>query len=98
MTGKRLSLLITLALCLIVSLPAASQSGNGYALTWHTIDNGGVTFNMGNGYQLGGSVGQPDAGSLSSGDYTLVGGFWQGKTVVGNTRRVYLPLVLRQVP
>jgi len=38
-------------------------------------------------------VGQPDAGVLSGGGYTLAGGFWPG----GAAARygVYLPLVLR---
>jgi hypothetical protein len=37
-------------------------------------------FSQGGGYELGGTIGQPDAGSpampLAGGDYELVGGFW----------------------
>jgi hypothetical protein len=70
----------------------AAQSGDGYDLTWSTVDGGGYTFSAGGGYTLGGTVGQPDAGSLSGGGYTLGGGFWGGAAI---EYPVYLPLVLR---
>lgn len=51
-----------------------------YDLSWSTIDGGGATFSTGGAYSLGGTSGQPDAGSLttpmSGGAFTLVGGFW----------------------
>ncbi|MBN2390921.1 MAG: hypothetical protein JXR84_09365 [Anaerolineae bacterium] len=93
---SRMVIPITLIILLSVSSLARAQSGNGYDLTWHTIDSGGVTFSMGNGYQLGGTIGQPDAGSLSGGNYTLSGGFWQsGESSEPSAHCVYLPLVLR---
>ena len=86
---------IWLLLALLVLLPAVAlaQTGGGYDLTWSTIDGGGATWSEGGGYALGGTVGQPDAGVLSGGGYTLAGGFWPG----GAAARygVYLPLVLR---
>lgn len=82
MNRKHFTLLMTLALCIAVSLPAVSQSGSGYDLTWRTIDNGGAIFNVGGDYQLGGAIGQPDAGVLRDGGYTLVGGFWNGGAAV----------------
>lgn len=54
--------------------------------------DGGATFSTSGGYELGGTVGQPDAGGLSGGTYTLGGGFWGGGAVEYN---IYLPLVLR---
>jgi len=83
--------LIILALLLPVET-ALAQSGGGYDLTWNTVDGGGYTFSTGGGYALGGTVGQPDAGALTGGGYTLTGGFWGGAT---GQYRVYLPLVLR---
>jgi len=83
-------------LAVLLSLPASvalAQSGGGYDLTWNTIDGGGYTFSEGGGYSLGGTVGQPDAGALSSGGYNLSGGFWPGGTAA--RYGVYLPLVLR---
>ncbi len=96
---------VAVSLCLLASLAAllalgvvsgvSAQSGGGYDLTWNTIDGGGATFSTGGGYSLGGTVGQPDAGTLSGGPYTLAGGFWGGGAA---QYRVYLPLVLRNYP
>ena len=49
----------------------------GLDLIWNTIDGGGATFSTGGGFSLGGTIGQPDAGSaLSGGSFSLIGGFW----------------------
>ena len=63
-----------------------------YTLDWWTVDGGGAAFNEGDGYALGSTAGQPDAGVLGDGKYTLVGGFWVSGAV---SHRIYLPLVLR---
>ena len=68
--------LVVVALALLVAQPAASQTGNGYDLTWSTIDGGGYTFSTGNGYELGGTIGQPDASTTSGSGYSIAGGFW----------------------
>ena len=85
--------LLTLTALLLLASVALAQSGGGYDLSWSTVDGGGATWSEGGGYALGGTVGQPDAGVLSGGGYTLAGGFWPG----GAAARygVYLPLVLR---
>jgi hypothetical protein len=87
----RFTLLVVLLL--LLAPVAQAQSGGGYDLSWNTVDGGGATWSEGGGYSLGGMVGQPDAGVLSGGGYTLAGGFWPG----GAAARygVYLPLVLR---
>jgi hypothetical protein len=74
---------------------ALAQSGNGYDLSWNTVDGGGHTFSTGGRYTLGGTIGQPDAGALTGGGYTLGGGFWRGGAV-DRSYDVYLPLVLRR--
>jgi len=86
--------LVWMLLALLALLPALAraQSGGGYDLTWSTIDGGGYTWSTGSGYSLGGTVGQPDAGVLSGGGYTLSGGFWGGAAA---RYSIYLPLVLR---
>ena len=86
--------LVALALLALVS-PVLAQSGGAYDLTWNTVDGGGYTFSTGQGYTLGGTAGQADAGLLAGGDYTLGGGFWGGGMVVEGRRRVYLPMVMR---
>jgi len=56
-----------------------AQTGSGYDLTWSTIDSGGETFSTGDGYELGGAIGQADAGELTGDNgYSLTGGFWEG--------------------
>lgn len=90
---KRMSVLTVLIIFMVsIVRIAQAQSGGGYDLTWNTIDGGGYTWSEGGGYALGGTIGQPDAGVLQGGGYTLAGGFWGG---VGVQYRLYLPLVLR---
>ena len=89
---RQTTLFLALTALLLLASVALAQSGGGYDLTWNTVDGGGYTFSEGGGYSLGGTVGQPDAGVLSGGGYTLAGGFWGG----GAARYgIYLPLVLR---
>ncbi len=53
-----------------------AQTGNGYDLTWNSIDSGGVMFSTGGSYKVGGTIGQADAGLLTGGSYRIYGGFW----------------------
>jgi len=80
---------------LVILNIAQAQIGGGYDLSWYTIDSGGYTFSTGGGYQLGGTIGQPDAGIHSSGAYTLIGGFWSEIGQVLGQFQIYLPLVLK---
>jgi hypothetical protein len=56
---------------------AYAQQGGPYDLRWNTFDGGGTTTASGGVYQLGGTIGQPDAGTVSGGTFTLRGGFWE---------------------
>ena len=87
-------ILLALAALLLLAGGAMvyAQTGGGYDLSWNTMDGGGAMFSTGGSYSLGGTIGQPDAGKLSGGGYTLVGGFWSG-TPAGVS--IYLPLVLK---
>ena len=73
--------LFTLALA---SGNASAQSGGPFTLNWNTIDggggncSGGVTPAGGTKFALSGTVGQPDAGVMNGGAYSLAGGFWGG--------------------
>ncbi len=89
---RRTAILLVLTVLLPLTSIALAQSGGGYDLTWSTVDGGGYTFSSGGDYSLGGTIGQPDAGVLSGGDYTLIGGFWGGGAV---KHKLYLPLILR---
>ncbi|NOZ26545.1 MAG: hypothetical protein GXP39_00645 [Chloroflexi bacterium] len=81
--------LCLLALLLSPAL-AFAQSGGGFELSWWTVEGGG--FSAGGPYMLGSAIGQPDAGTLSGGSYTLIGGFWSGTSSIRDT---YLPMILR---
>jgi hypothetical protein len=69
-----------LVLIACVAAPASAQ----YSIPWSTIDGGGTSAAVGGAYSVSGTIGQPDAGRLNGGSYSLIGGFWVGGgTVVG---------------
>ncbi len=45
-------------------------------VNWWTIDGGGVMRSTGAEFELSATIGQPDAGMIKGGDFTLTGGFW----------------------
>lgn len=94
-TARQLFVLSLLFAIVVVKLFAASsasaQSGGSFDLTWNTIDGGGATFSTGGAYQLGGTIGQADVGTMSGGAYSLSGGFWVN--LLGNN--VMLPFITR---
>jgi len=67
--------LISIAIFLLFAAPTFAQSDGDYHLSWSTIDGGGGR-SLGETYTLEGTIGQPDAGLMSGGDYVLAGGFW----------------------
>lgn len=80
MNRKFFVLLPALMLAFLITSFALAQSGGLYDLSWNTIDAGGATFSTGGIYSLGGTAAQPEAGSMSGGNYALAGGFWQGQS------------------
>ena len=92
---KHIVLILGLVLILaLVTTAAFAQAG--YDLSWWTVDGGGAVGLSADGYTLSGTIGQPDAGTLSGGDYELSGGFWGGaaaQAAAGGA--LYLPLVVR---
>jgi hypothetical protein len=84
-TVKRTAMgLGVLAAMLLVTSVALAQEGDGYDLSWSTVDGGGFTFSSG-------------AGSMSGGDYVLSGGFWCGGALE-DEYDTYLPLALKRYP
>jgi hypothetical protein len=51
-----------------------------FEIPWNTMDAGGITFANGSSFELGGTIGQPDATLqvLTGGTFALTGGFWTG--------------------
>jgi hypothetical protein len=70
-TGQSMAGCAALALAL-VALAGRAQS---YSVDWFSIDGGGGT-STGGVYSVTGTIGQPDAGHSSGGNYTIDGGFW----------------------
>lgn len=65
------------ALILLAGFCAAAHAGGpAFEIPWHTVDGGGGR-SAGGSFQLSGTIGQHDAGPvLSSGAFSLRGGFW----------------------
>jgi hypothetical protein len=58
----------------LLLLPVAGHTQS-YSIDWFTIDGGGGT-STGGVYSVSGTIGQPDAGKMSGGNYSIDGGFW----------------------
>lgn len=67
-------------IALLAPIIAATVATAQYEITCHTVDGGGAIFSTGGTFSLGGTIGQPDAGSftqpMAGGTFELVGGFW----------------------
>ena len=75
--GRRARVLLGAgALFVLIVLPVLAQVGGGFDLSWSTIDGGGGTTSTGGPYSMGGTIGQPDAGAMNGGVYSVSGGFW----------------------
>jgi hypothetical protein len=55
----------------LMAVTAAAQ----YSIDWWKVAGGGGATG-GGGYALNATIGQHDAGSMSGGQFTLIGGFW----------------------
>src|SRR5690349_2033027 len=78
--------LLMLALLIVGVGSTAGQSDftDNYDLSWNSIDGGGGT-SVGGSFILEGSIGQPDAASMSGGTFSLEGGFWPGRVIPVHT-------------
>jgi len=72
--------LIVAALAFVMMVALANAQT--YSVDWHKIAGGGGTSTNGQ-YSLTGTIGQPDAsGAMSSGQYSISGGYWSLINVV----------------
>jgi len=68
--------------CLLTCVLCVSARAQNYSIDWHTIDGGGGT-STGGVYSVSGTIGQPDARpTLSGGNFSVNGGFWNLVSVV----------------
>jgi hypothetical protein len=63
------------ALAALIGL--ASLAGAAAQIDWWTVDGGGPLLCSGGNITMACAIGQPDAGELTGGGFTLSGGFWQ---------------------
>ncbi len=56
-------------------LCSAAAQGQTYSIDWLTVAGGGG-MSTGGVYSVSGTIGQPDAGPMSGGNFILEGGFW----------------------
>jgi len=77
-TMNRSVSIVILVLCVLtVSLPFSnvSHAGEGYTISWFVIAGGGGR-SVGGAYAMDVTIGQPEAGAMSGGEYELAGGYW----------------------
>ncbi len=66
---------------IVAALALVSVCGaDDFSVDWWTIDAGGETSSAGGDFELGGTIGQPDASMvvMTGADFELTGGFWAG--------------------
>jgi len=66
-------------MAIMATMVAGISMAQDYEIVRSTMDGGGVMCSTGGGFELSGTIGQPDAGPASGmmgGSFTLTGGFW----------------------
>ena len=80
--SERLSPMRTSHFVLLTALTVVTDAVSGqFALDWSTVDGGGGS-STGGVYSVSGTIGQPDTGAMSGGNFTLQGGYWAALAVV----------------
>jgi hypothetical protein len=87
---RRFAQLVILAALLVGSLVLARAQN--YDISWFKIAGGGGA-STGGVYTVSGTIGQPDAGHLAGGNYTIDGGFWG---IIAAVQTVGAPLLTIQ--
>ena len=85
--------LVITSLIVLENFPALAE-GSAFEIQWFSIDGGGSLSSNGGGYSLSGTIGQPDAGVISGGNFTVQGGFWNTDSA-DNLFETLLPVVVR---
>jgi hypothetical protein len=79
---NKLTRYIPWTLLLLLALPALAlaQSAAPYDLSWGAVHGGGYTVSAGDAFELGGTIGQPGATTMTGGVFSVEGGFWNRLT------------------
>lgn len=78
MKSKFFVLTATFGVFLTTGLLLAGIVEQEFEITRSTINGGGVMRSTGGDFELSGTIGQPDAGVMTGGEFQLAGGFWFG--------------------
>src|SRR5215471_11484076 len=81
--------ILFLFVALLLPIAASAQ----YSIDWFTVDGGGGTSTNGQ-FAVSGTIGQPDAGAMSGGNFSLTGGFWSLISVVQTPGAPLLRIIL----
>ena len=74
---KRATVTLQTVLCMLTTTALLMAGGTPeFKMSRSTVDGGGVMRSTGDDYELSGSIGQPDAGTMTGGGFELKGGFW----------------------
>jgi hypothetical protein len=68
-------------LFIFLSLLTSTAFAQQFSIDWYKVAGGGGTSSNGQ-YSVSGTIGQPDAGKMSGGSFTVDGGFWSLISVV----------------
>jgi hypothetical protein len=62
----------------LIFLSGTVAIGDDFDLSWWTVDGGGYMWSTGESFELGGTLGQPEAQTviMTGGSFELTGGFW----------------------
>lgn len=96
--NKRRRFIIAGSLVLVCLLATGTVAASlaGFDLSWHVVAGGGGQSTSAS-YILGGSIGQPAAGVLSSAGYRLGAGFWYGtEGAAAHFFKQYVPVLMKK--
>jgi hypothetical protein len=93
------SIVLAVMLALLLIFGGVLLAGGGLAIPWWTADGGGGHSSGGN-FAVTSTIGQPDAGRMTDGQYTVNSGFWYGAGGMLPPpplpdRLLYLPFIVR---
>jgi hypothetical protein len=97
MNHKWLFFLILLSI--LAGLPLISDVHSSaspeYRIDWWTIDGGGAISSTGGDFSLSGTIGQPENGTSSAGNFAVSGGFWGVGEGTPTVYKIILVLLFR---
>jgi hypothetical protein len=89
--GRRSEIRTAIWLSLLLLANEGAHAQTSYSVDWWKIAGGGGA-STGGVYSASGTIGQPDAGQASGGNFTVVSGFWGIVAVVQTTNAPFLSI------